>query len=413
MTPQTVVMVTTSYPRFPGDLTGTFLESIAHGVADRGHIVHIVAPWHPLVTRPAREGNVHFHFYRYAPVEALTVFGYASALKADTSMRPAAYLAAPFALFAGHQLIRRVIRTSGATVIHAHWVIPSGAIATFAAGGLPLVVSLHGSDIYVAERHSLARTAARYAFSRAQWVTACSEDLRQRAIVLGADGVHSEVVPYGVDVARFTPDREAGAKVRTVNGIADDERIVLAVGRLVRKKGFEYLIDAVATLATSHPALRLVIAGSGDLGSELRRRAIDAGIAERVTWLGAISQNAVADWLTAADIVAVPSLRDATGNVDGLPNVVLEALASATPLVATTAGGIGSVIADRETALAVPERDARGLARAIETLLGDAVLAARIGNAAREHMRAQYSWSLVAERFETAYDQAARRVNRP
>ena len=411
MTRQTVVMVTTSYPRFPGDLTGTFLEPIAHGVADRGHIVHVVAPWHPRVKRPTREGNVHFHFYRYAPVDALNVFGYASALKADTSMRPSAYLAAPFAFFAGRQLIRQVIRTSGATVIHAHWVIPNGAMATFAASDIPLVVSLHGSDIYVAERNSLARTAARYAFSRAQWFTACSEDLRQRAVALGANGIHSEVVPYGVDIARFTPDPKAGAKIRTVNGIADDERIVLAVGRLVRKKGFEYLIDAVGTLATSHPELCLVIAGSGDLGSELRRRAVDAGIAERVTWLGAISQNAVADWLTAADIVAVPSLRDDSGNVDGLPNVVLEALASGTPLVATTAGGIGSVIADRENALAVPERDTRGLARAIETLLGDDVLAARIGNAAREHMRTKYSWSLVAERFETAYDQAARRVN--
>ena len=91
----TVVLITSSYPRFPGDLTGTAVEPIAHGVAARGHAVHVVAPWHPLVRRPAREGGVHFHFYKYTPLRALHVFGYAGALRADVSMRPAVYAVAP------------------------------------------------------------------------------------------------------------------------------------------------------------------------------------------------------------------------------------------------------------------------------------------------------------------------------
>ena len=80
-----VVMVTTSYPRFPGDHVGTFMEPIAKSVAARGHEVHIVAPWHPLVHRGAREDGVRFHFYKYAPVRSLNVFGYAAALRADSS----------------------------------------------------------------------------------------------------------------------------------------------------------------------------------------------------------------------------------------------------------------------------------------------------------------------------------------
>ena len=94
-------MVTTSYPRFPGDSVGTFMEPIAASVAARGHEVHVVAPWHPLVTRPSREGGVRFHFYRYAPLRSLNVFGYAAALRADVSLRGAAYVAAPLALAAG------------------------------------------------------------------------------------------------------------------------------------------------------------------------------------------------------------------------------------------------------------------------------------------------------------------------
>ena len=156
-----VVMVTTSYPRFPGDSVGTFMEPIAKSVAARGHEVHIVAPWHPLVSRSAPEDGVTFHFYKYAPVESLNVFGYAAAMRADVSLRGAAYAAAPLALAAGWRAARTVARKHGATIMHGHWVIPGGVLAAAAMPALPLVVSLHGSDVYVAETVGPARRAAR------------------------------------------------------------------------------------------------------------------------------------------------------------------------------------------------------------------------------------------------------------
>src|SRR4030095_198995 len=86
-----VVMVTTSYPRFPGDGVGSFIEPIAKGVAARGHEVHIVAPWHPALNRQEVEDGVHFHFFRYAPVAPLNVFGYDTGFRAATQPRPAAW----------------------------------------------------------------------------------------------------------------------------------------------------------------------------------------------------------------------------------------------------------------------------------------------------------------------------------
>ena len=90
-----VVMVTSSYPRFPGDGIGSFVEPIAKGVAARGHAVHLVAPWHPALTRPPMEDGVQFHFYRYAPLASLNVFGYAAGMRADTAVRGAAWAATP------------------------------------------------------------------------------------------------------------------------------------------------------------------------------------------------------------------------------------------------------------------------------------------------------------------------------
>jgi glycosyltransferase involved in cell wall biosynthesis len=340
-----VVMVASSYPRFPGDTVGTFMEPIARGLAARGHDVHLVLPWHPKWTRGEHDGGVTFHLYRYAPVASLNVFGYAGSLRADVALRGSAVAATPFALVAGWRAARRVAQDVRATVMHGHWIVPGGVLAAAAApDGVPLVVSLHGSDVYLAERHALVGRAARWAFQRAGCTTACSEDLRQRALALGASQTRSVTIPYGVDAARFRPDPVVRAERRTAWGVAEDDEIAFAAGRFVRKKGFEYLVEAIAVLAERRPRLRLVLAGGGDLEAELGQRAARLRISHRVIFPGVLTQDEVAEGLAASDVAVVPSVRDESGNVDGLPNVVLESLSSGTPLVTTSAGGIGAVV---------------------------------------------------------------------
>lgn len=403
-TRHTVVMVTTSYPRFPGDTYGTFMEPIARGVASLGHGVHLVAPWHPGMRRPREEHGVQFHFFRYAPLSRLYVFGYAGALKADVSLRTSAYAVAPFALTSGWATARAVRRRVGATVVHGHWVIPGGVIGAAAAGSTPLLVSVHGSDLYVAERHALARRAAAWAFRRAGWVTACSADLLARAVAMGAPTDRSEVVPYGVDADRFRPDHERRAACRSRLGVGEDAPLLFSAGRFVRKKGFEYLLEAVARLADRWPTLTLVMAGDGDLADELREQAVRLGIAGRLRFVGTVGQHEVAEYLAAADVSVVPSVRDAAGNVDGLPNVVMESMASGTPLVTTAAGGIGAVAEADHTALVVPEHDAEALSAAIHRLLASPAERRRLGAAARSQALARYTWSGVARRFVSIYD---------
>jgi phosphatidylinositol alpha-1,6-mannosyltransferase len=397
-----VVMVTTSYPRFPGDSVGTFMEPIARTVAARGHEVHVVAPWHPLVTRRSEEHGVQFHFYRYAPLRSLNVFGYAAAMRADVSLRGAAYIAAPLALAAGWRAARSVARRHHATVMHGHWVIPGGITAAIAAPRLPLVVSLHGSDVYVAERLAAARTAARHAFARAGFVTACSDDLARRAVALGAAADRIETVPYGVDTTRFGPNSTARSARRKQLGLADHVPLCLAAGRLVHKKGFEYLIDAVAKV----PQLVLAIAGEGTLDEALRTQAQTKGVASRVRFLGNQPQDTVGEYFAAADLICAPSIRDDSGNVDGLPNVVLEAMASGTPLITTAAGGIGSVVEHERTGLVVAERDPAAIGRAIQQLLANPVMAHDLGRAARAAVERRFGWDRVAARFEAAYERA-------
>jgi glycosyltransferase involved in cell wall biosynthesis len=299
----------------------------------------------------------------------------------------------------------RVAMKRKATVIHAHWVIPGGVMAMLGRRGLPMVVSLHGSDVFVAERVGLAGRAAHTVFDRAGWVTACSDDLAARAISLGARRDRIETVPYGVDTRRFAPDPAARQQVRAQFGIGDHP-LVFSAGRLVRKKGFEHLIDAVAGAQRDTPNLRLIIAGDGDLRHELAQRARASLLASQIELIGNQSQDDVARLAAAADIVAVPSVHDEAGNVDGLPNFALEALASATPVVATNVGGLPQAIDDGVTGRLVPERDPQALARVIGELLASPPTARQLGLAARFKVERDFGWARVAERFEAAYVKA-------
>ena len=358
------------------------------------------------------EDGVHFHFFKYAPVPALNVFGYAQGMHADVQAararrgRPRRWRWPP----AGFKAMR-VAQKRRATIMHGHWVVPGGAIAALARPALPLVVSLHGSDVFVAERVAPAtrRRAAACSVAPAS-VTACSDDLararhraRRRA---RSHGGHSLRRRHG---AVRTRCRSARAELPGPTWRAGDRSpLIFTAGRLVRKKGFEYLIDALPLRRWRGRA------GPGDRRERAispassRARAPAAGVADRVRFLGDLPQDQVGRWFAAADVAVVPSVRDDSGNVDGLPN--------------TVHGSAGVGHAARRHAGRRHRRGRRGrpdrpdrrrtrarraLAAAIASLLRDPSRRARAWRAGRDGWsRRVTAGTRVAARFEAAYDRA-------
>lgn len=403
-----ILMLTSSYPKYVGETTAPFIESIAVGLVRRRHTVHVVAPYHPDVRRAPVEYGVRLHFYRYAPHRALNVYGYAESLRADVSLRRAALAAVPLALAASLRALLSLTHRHRFDLIHAHWVLPNGAPAVIAARlrRLPLVVSLHGSDVYLASRGCPLALSAAAVLRSAGAITACSDDLRQRAVRLGAPPARTMVIPYGVDVHAFRPDPRAGAQVRAELNLPSNTSLILAIGRMVYKKGFTYLLDAMPHIRASHPRATLVLAGYGDLLDELKERAGRLGVADVVIFPGQLPRDRAARYVAAADVYVVPSVRDDAGNVDGLPNTLLEGMGAARPIVATRTAGIPDVITDGVHGLLVPERDPAALADAIVRLLTDRDVAVRLGEAARCRALDELSWDVTAARFEEAYHRA-------
>jgi glycosyltransferase involved in cell wall biosynthesis len=407
-----ILMLSSSYPKFRGDVTAPFIESIATHIAAQGHNVHILLPDHRDLRRGVMEEGVHFHTYRYSPRREWMHWGYAESLRADVKIKRGMFLLAPMVFVSALRSLFSLTALEPFDVIHAHWVLPNAPMAAVAASrrGLPLVISLHGSDVFVAEKWKPLGALSHWCFDQADAITACSDNLTARALALGADEEKTELIPYGADLKAFHADAESVRRVRARLKVSGDELMILGVGRLVYKKGFDYLVQAFDEVRHVAPNARLVLAGDGDLRGELENRAMELGLASSVTFAGMVPRQEIAAYFAASDIVAVPSVRDEAGNVDGLPNVALEAMAAGKPLVATRVAGLPQVVRDGVNGLLVEEKSPPELAEAILRLIRDAGLRQTYGTAGRVRVREALNWDNVARKFIGVYERVRNRA---
>jgi glycosyltransferase involved in cell wall biosynthesis len=247
-------------------------------------------------------------------------------------------------------------------VVLGSWAYPDGFAAVVLARmlGVPAVIKLHGSDMNVVAKLPGPRRGLRWALPRAARVVAVSARLRDAALELGAAASRVDVVPNGVDRARFLPQDRVAA--RRALGLPLDRKLILYVGHLERHKGSVDLLRAFAALprAEGRPA-SLVVVGDGAARGECETLAAELGV--DVTFAGAKPHDAIPQWIAACDVFVLPSWNE------GTPNVVLEALACGRRVVATAVGGTPDVVASETLGTLVPPRDPAALARALDEAL--------------------------------------------
>ena len=305
--------------------------------------------------------------------------------------------------------ILREVRSLEPVMIHAHFGV-EGVYALEVARRLriPLVTTFHGFDA-TTSRTDLLRSGhvswvhyllGRRALAQGGDLFVCvSEFIRERVLRLGFPPERCVTHYIGVDVEGI-----AGRSAPSHRREGGREPIVLHVARLVEIKGTRYLLEAFARVIASGVDARLVVIGDGPLRSRLEAYARSLGVCERATFLGTLPNSIVLDRLRDAAVLALPSVTIASGAVEGLGLVLLEAAAAGVPAVATRHGGIPEAVVDGQTGVLIEERDVDALADALRTLLTNEGERAAMGAAARDYVARKFDVNRQTAALESLYE---------
>lgn len=294
--------------------------------------------------------------------------------------------------------VAEIVRAWGVSHIHAHFATRAASVAdrASAATGVPFSFTAHAHDIFHADvdRAALAATIERASFV----VTVSDYNRRYLEDLLALEGRQGRVARLynGVDLRALQPS----AAVRS-------PWLIASVGRLIAKKGFAHLVEAVRLLRASGRPARCVIVGEGEERPALERQIADAQLGDAVQLLGAMPPHEVAAVVGGASAFALPCVVAPDGDRDGLPTVLLEAMALGTPVVSTDVAGIPELVLHGRTGLLVPEAAPLRLAEALAHLLEDGALRARLSASARERMGAEFDLETNVGRLRGAFAHGA------
>jgi glycosyltransferase involved in cell wall biosynthesis len=267
------------------------------------------------------------------------------------------------------------------------------------AADAPIVTIFHGTDVTVDLVGDSYGWRYRHLFQApGAWFLAVAEHLRERLIAAGAPAARTLTHHLGVDGSEFGPDDEARAH--------GPLRVAL-VGRLIEVKGQVHALRAFRSVRARHPDAELHLFGEGPDEEALRAEAASLGLADAVRLRGVVPVETLRRELAAAHLALQPSVTDAQGSVEGVPNGVLEAMASALPVVATRHGGIPEAVRDGETGLLVAERDEDALARALVGLADAPERRAAMGAAGRRRVEEEFDLRLQGARLAAVCARAA------
>ncbi len=345
---------------FPSNMEptkGVFLKQEARQLNEMGEVKVIApVPWYPRIkglnkwtiftgtkTRETIDGmDVHHPRYLVTPKVGRSLYGYT--------------------FFLGIRgIAKKIQRSFDFDLIIGHFAYPDGFAAALLGKALkkPVIIKVLGSDINVFIKGRLRRAMTVYSLKRAQRVIAVSEELKQGMIALGIDGDKIDVIANGVDLEHFRPmDRD---ECRRKLNLSTDETVVLYIGNLKRIKGSDVLLEAFDKIAKAKgPDHQLCLVGDGYLRPVLEDRVAELGLGSQVQFKGIQPHDSIPLWINACDVLCLPSINE------GCPNIILESLACAKPVVASRVGAIPKMVPDRRWGIIVPPGDAEALALGLQ-----------------------------------------------
>lgn len=275
--------------------------------------------------------------------------------------------------------LKKMLRVISPQIFHAHYATSYGFMGAV-ANQHPYVVTGWGADVFDSPKNPIMKWVLKYVLKKADAITVLSKITQKEISKYTNKSVG--LIPFGVDLAKFN----------TTKKLRDQTLKVGTIRTLSSKYGIVYLIDAIASLASKYPNLRLEIVGDGPLRQSLEQKVLDLKISNLVTFHGYVNQNQTfekyIELLSSFDVFVIPSILDS--ETFGVASV--EASACALPVVATRVGGLPEVVMDNITGILVPPKNSKAIADALEYLILHPSESTRMGLEGRKFVEANYNW---------------------
>lgn len=399
-----IAVISHTFPKNKNDSTAAFLHSFVLGLKNTENRCVVVVPY----IKDLYVGDFPYKVitYKYIWPKFLHTLGYATTLKRGLALPFKAYIIAPFLFIFGTIKLTEVVRHEKIDVISSHWLLPSGLMALVASKltGIPYVVTLPGSDVYIAGMNSLFKKLAVFAANKARAVIADSPIFVDKIKKLGAKLKQTQIIPYPVDTEKYRPDKAAVNILKERLGLDSGNIIVLAVGRLVEKKGFKYLIEAMRDIVRVSSQTRLLIIGDGDLRVELESLSQKLKVKKYVLFIGSVNRDKISSYYNMADIFVMPSIADKKGNIDDQPVALLEAMSCGLPVVATNFPGISLSVENGVNGILTPQKNVLAIRKAVVCLLPSYKLRDKMGKESRKIALSKFSIQKIGERYNGIFE---------
>lgn len=398
---QTILIITSAFPKDADDGMGVIIARFAETLTSLNIRVIVLAPHLP---------GYPFRYY-YKDILVIR-FPYFFPLKYQIlAQTPGIFfhithsvigaIQLPFLICAELLFSIRVCKKEQVSIIHTHWILPHGIVGVIVGTllSIPHICSVHGTDVTIPKSYPVLAKVIRIIANRCTIITANSGYTSNILSSYCKDLPQPIIIPMGVD-------HEQRSKKNKIVRIkeADDKKIVLYVGRLIKWKGVHVLVQAMNQVKKSSPNAMLVIIGDGDYKSDLMELVSQLNFKLEIVFTGKVSNLELTTWYQKASLFVLPSII-VDGQTEGLGVVLLEAMSFGVPVIGSNIGGIPDIIEDGENGVLVTPDKPDVLAKAIVDLLNDSELCKKLSLAGLNTVSQKFKWETIGRKFESIYDQ--------
>lgn len=403
-----ILVITTTFPRWKQDSTPYFIYEWSKRLQENGFEIVVLAPSHYGAKRfEIMDGMKIYRFPYFYPAKYQKL-AYGGGILPSLKKSGLAKIQVPFFFLSELYYALMLVRKENIDVIQSHWLIPSGLIGALCKKvyGKKHISTELAAGLAALEMLPFKNVIFNFIIRNSDKLTVLSSYIQKRLVYLAGSEIFKRkivIIPLGIDTIKYKKDNNILLLKEKYN--IKSKNVILFIGRIVEKKGVQYLIKAMPDILKEYPDTELIICGDGPLRTELENLAKNMDLENYISFVGYISDEKIKiEYLSLSDILVVPSILTRNKDTEGLGVVILEGLATGIAVIASDVGGIPDIIKDNYNGFLVKPEYSDDIAQKAVKILSDDALKRKFIENGTGTVQKKYSWSIVINSLKDIYN---------